>query len=347
MTTGISHNLYCQLTGLQVGTLALNTTAGHLPYLSHWKEMVVRHPVFSLQEHRLLAFARAEYSRLAKAADDGEATAAEETQLQVCFLAVLHTLGAIKQEIPALPPLHVVQNNMARLFAIAYWHLHLDSQRFRFPSYKINKLNANSDFSSIKDYLDLCFDVKDRYEHEVNEIDEQAKVDEADRALKALRNSWVTPVSNKQLWRWVRANLPGKYEADAQGWMSTLFLGTERAILGFDKEDIALLVEIITNECPRGTGVMHAVTERLDAITKVYTDNKEAFDVDFEEYEESEPLAALRAASLAPASAPAAQPRKQDFAKMSDYLKANALWYLQQRAQEKKAERNATQVGSL
>ena len=211
MTTVISHNLHCQYSGLYIGKLEMHTVAGHLPYLSHWKEMAARHPVFSLSENKLLAFARGEWNRLAKRAADEQATDQEEAILRVCFLAVLHTLDSIKQECPSLPPMHIVQNNMSRLFALAYWHHYLDSKRFRFPSYKINKANANDRFEGISDYLDLCFEIKQDYEEGVTELQEQEKAAAADRAMKALRNSWIVPVGNKQLYRWVRAHLPTKY----------------------------------------------------------------------------------------------------------------------------------------
>ena len=330
MTTVISHNLHCQYSGLYIGKLEMHTVAGHLPYLSHWKEMAARHPVFSLSENKLLAFARGEWNRLAKRAADEQATDQEEAILRVCFLAVLHTLDSIKQECPSLPPMHIVQNNMSRLFALAYWHHYLDSKRFRFPSYKINKANANDRFEGISDYLDLCFEIKQDYEEGVTELQEQEKAAAADRAMKALRNSWIVPVGNKQLYRWVRAHLPTKYEADAQGWMSTLFMGSERTICDFDKDDIKLLHEIILSECPKGNGIMNAVETRLTAIMNIYTDNKEAFSVDFEDFEDDAPLKALRSVSSAPNSMEA--PQQKDFPNKVAFMRANALWYLQQRA---------------
>jgi hypothetical protein len=210
MSNRLTYNITCKYSGLQIGVLEYDTVAGHMPYLSHWDNMVALHPVFSLSTGKLMAFARSEWNRLAKASEDEQTTQVEDNILRVCFLAVLHTLGSIKQEVPALPPLHVVQSNMSRLFAIAYWHHYLDSQRFKFPAYKINRLNKNAGFDGIKDYIDLCFDIKRDYEQGVDDLVEKEKALAAEKALKALRDSWVVPVSNKQLWRWVRAHLPSK-----------------------------------------------------------------------------------------------------------------------------------------
>lgn len=338
----LTYDIHCQYSGVLIGKLDYLVVAGHMPYLSHWDKMTAMHPIFSFPRHKLLGFVRGEWNRLAKASTDGETTAVENQLLQIGFLAVLHSLDSIQQQCPSLPPLHVVQSNMSRLFALAFWYHYLESERFKFPRFRIHKANQNTSFENIQDYLDLCFEKKDSYESEVTELQEKEKIDAAERALKALRNSWVTPVGNKALWRWVRAHLPAKYEADAQGWMSTIFMGNERTILDFDKDEIQLMTDIIVSECPPGTGILTAVRARLDKILQIYSDNKEAFDIDFDDYDDDAPLAALRAASAAPEST--APPRASDFATKTEYIRANALYYLQQRAAQKRTDSAANSL---
>lgn len=340
----LTYHLCCKFTGLQIGELSYITVAGHMPYLSHWDNMVCLHPIFSLDRNRLLAFARSEWNRLAKASEDGETTEAENHLLQVCFLVVLHSLESIHQECPALPPLHIVQNNMPRLFALSYWHYYLNSKRFTFPEFKINKLNATDRFENIHHYLSACFAVKEDYEAGISEVIEAEKVAAADRALKALRNSWIVPVGRKQLWRWVRAHLPERFSADAQGWMSTLFLGNERTILDFDKDEVQLLEEIVLSECPPGTGILKAVRDRIDEIMQVHIDNKEAFTVDFEEYETG-PVNTQDLVEQSEAEFKRVAPKPEDFATKALYIKANALFYLQTRAREQQIAR--LQAGEL
>lgn len=336
MTT-LKYALHCKFSGLYIGSLDYLVVAGHMPYLSHWDNMTALHPVFSFPRAKLLAFARSEWNRLSKPVADGEATESEGNMLRVCFLAVLHSLGSVKQDVPSLPPLEIVQDNMLPLFKLAFWHHYLDSKRFSFPEYKINKINANYKFDNIHHYIDACFKVKEDYDNGMDDLVEQEKLNAAEKALKALRNSWVTPVSNKQLWKWVTAHLPSKYQADASGWMSTLFLGSEKTILTYlgddtdAKQEIELLEHIILSECPPGTAILVAVRNRIEQIYTIYRDNKEAFTVDFADYEDSEPLQALRAASKAPESLVA--PKPSDFASKALYIRANALFYLQQRAQ--------------
>lgn len=341
MTT-LKYALCCKFSGVQIAILEYQVVAGHMPYLSHWDNMTALHPLFSLPRGKLLAFARAEWNRLAKAAADEQTTEAENTLLRVCFLAVLHSLESIKQDTASLPSMAVVQSNMQPLFKLAYWHYYLDSKRFCFPEFKINLANKNTKFDNIHHYIDACFAVKEDYDNGVNDAVEKEKVAAAERALKALRNSWVTPTSNKELWRWVAAHMPDKFAADVSGWMSTLFLGTDKQVLLYlgdgeqGKEEIELLEQMILAECPPGTAILSAVRQRIDYIYTLYRDNKEAFSVDFSDYEDSEPLAALRAASKAPTSLEA--PKQSDFATKAQYIKANALFYLQQRALAAKSD---------
>lgn len=324
-------HLYCQLTGLPIGTLQLTgASAGFTPYIRHWDSLIIRHPIFSLDQARLLAFSRKMFKQHATE----DATDENKQSLQVCFLAMLHSLDSIQQEIPALPPLWVVQSNMKALFSLAYWKFYLESQRFKFPTYKINKKNGNADFKNIGAYLDICFAIKEDYSSTVRQRDEEEKLRQAEKAEKKLRSSWVNPISNRELWSWVRSQLDEKYESDATGWMATLFLAkTDKAIAQFEKEDITLFDEIIQSECISDNGMMFAVRARIDEVKKIWSDNKEAFDVDFEEFDIDAELSAARGASKNVESV--VQPKREDFASNVLFIRANALWYLQQRKEGK------------
>jgi hypothetical protein len=329
-TSTLSYRIHCKYSGVQIATLEYATVAGHMPYLSHWDNMTALHPVFSLSTSKLLAFSRAEWNRLARAAVNDETTDAETTMLQVCYLAVLHSLGSIKQEASALPPLYVVQSTINTLFDLAYWHHNLASQRFKFPEYKLNSLNANTKFESIRYYLDACIDVRADYEAGVSDLVEKEKIRIAEATLISLRNSWIVPTSNKQLWNWVHANLPERYKGDI--WMQAIFCGTEKTVLSYDKDEIELMTEIIEGECPAGSGIMHAVRVRLEAITAMWTEHKEAFTVDFTEY-----LPADETDTILMQAFPQQPPQEKDFLSKVAYIKARAKYYLQQRAKAMKS----------
>lgn len=318
-------NIHCRFSGLLIGTLDYELLAGYQPYLSHWKEMQAMHPAFSMPTGRLLAFTRSTYEALLARSEDGEATHGENALLQVSWLATLHSLGSIRQEAIALPTIGTVHRTMKKLVALAYWHHVLDSKRFAFPEFKVNRTNSNGRFENIDHYLDACFAIKDDYDKGIKDLDESERKAAADRALAKLRDNWLVPVSKKALWAWVRAHLPASYEADAQGWMSTLFLGNERTICDFDPDEVDLMDQIICGECPAGTGVLKAVRGRIEEVRKIITDKREAFSIDLTEFL---PDAAQVVA--------APEPVRKDFDKESQYIKARALWWLAQSEDKRK-----------
>ncbi len=247
---------------------------------------------------------------------------AEETILRVSFLALLHSLGSIIQEEASLPPLHIAQSQMPRLFSLVYWKHLLDSKRFAFPDFKINRFNNNDRFQNIHYYIDACFEKKEEYSSAVKEAEEKEKAASAERALKSLRSAWIVPNNKRELWRWVRAHLPERYAADAQGWMSTLFLGNDSTICDFDADEVDMMQGIIEGECPVGTALLHAVRQRLEYIRKVIDDAKHAFEVNYEFIDEAPPAAVA--------------PKREDFPTQIAFIQANARWYLQQVKSAKK-----------
>lgn len=324
----LNYVLRCQLSGLFIGRLEVITTVGSLPYLSHWQEMVARHPVFSMSEGRLLSFTTNEWRRLAKKAADEEITENESNVLCVCYLALLHSLDCIKQDkdLQILPPMHIVYNTMPKLLALSYWKYHLESKRFSFPTYHISRANNNGNFSDIGAYLDLCFEIKDDYEMKINDEAEKQKAKEAADAIKVLNNTWVIPPSKKQLWNWVKAHLlPTKYAPDCEGWLSTLFLGGSQTIVNdFEKADIEMMEEIIVSECPAGTGVMHAVRGRIDSIWRIWKEHHEAFEVDMADYAKNQGVLVNAAPITHPD--PGAEPNASQYQARAKFLVAHAQW---------------------
>jgi hypothetical protein len=296
--------------------------------MEQWKDGVCYHPVFSMSPEKLLVFSRNEWQRLAQRAADGEIGDNEATMLRVCFLALLYSLDSVKQEEASLPPLVVVQSTIEGLFSLAGWKFYLESNRFRFPTLHICSLNDNIDFSNIKDYINLCFSVKEDYETKVNEVVEKEKIAAAERAMVALRNEWITPVSRKMLFQWVRAHLEEKYQADAMGWLSTIFLGSERTIQDFEEEDILLFEEIILSSCPIGSTISKAVRDRVEACKLAWTQHHEAWDIDLsdDEWELDEGMKLLVNGNKQEKAHPGDEPKINDFQTRGSYLQAQARW---------------------
>ena len=329
----LTHNLICKYSGLRVGQLQFNTVAGAVPYLMQWSELVPLHPVFSMSYGKLLDFSRAEWNRLAARTINEELTQDESDILCVSYLALLHKLDCIKQDCVALPPLHIVQNTVQQLFHLAYWKFHLESLRFRFPTYHIHPYNNNLTFQDIGAYLDTCFEVKKSYETETNEKAEKYKIQAAEEALKKLKGEWVTPVSKKLLWKWIRAHLPSSYQPDAEGWLGTIFLGSNSTILDFEEEDINLAEEIIQAECPAGTGVMFAVRARLTHIRDIWETRYKSFDIVLEDQDKRIGVLVNGVQMAIPDPGPA--PIAADYPTKGSLIKATAQWQIAKAAHAK------------
>lgn len=315
----IRQPIFCQYSGIRIGVLEFLTTAGTLPYLTSWNDTVCHHPVFAMQYSRLLKFAKDEWQRLAQLEEPRET---ETETLRVAYLAILYGMTTIKQDCPGIPPWHIVQNTMAGLFNLAGWKFFLESKRFRFPFLHLSKLNDNLNFENIGNYISACFECKSDYETRVQELVEQEKIRSAEAALQTLRDGWIVPTSKKMLWQWIKAHLPEKYSADAQGWLGTIFLGTDSTIREFEKEDIELACEIIESSCPVGTGIMPAVRERLKKISHAWEQHHEAWEI-----VEDKPSLFVNGAPIL-TEHPGEEPKETEHATRGKYLQAHARWQL-------------------
>lgn len=315
--------LICTRTGVALGKLDLTISAGHMPYLSHWKEQICYHPFFSISQYKLCNYLRDEWNRLAKNIADEQISEREALNLRVGFVALLHSLGSIKQDndTKLLPTLAIVQANLESLVALCFWQYYLESKRFSFPFLHISHLNKNTDLAHIKDYLNACWERKREYEEDISELQEQEKAKVAERALHAIRDSWMKPVGKKLLWQWVKGNLDKKWAPDAEGWLGTLFLGGTQTILDWDLDEIDLMEEIIISSCPIGNSVMFAVRERIAQIRKVWHDHYDTFTI------EEDGLATIEAIKEELGAAP--EPQLSDFnGNKAAFFVARAKWQL-------------------
>ena len=336
----LTHYLRCKYSGIQVGTLSFQTTAGAIPYLLKWSELVPLHPVFSMEFGKLLEFTRTEWKRLASQADAEEISNSESETLRVAYLAVLHKLDCVRQDDEALPSLATVQSTIGKLLALAYWKFHLESKRFRFPTLHICRMNDNTNLKDIGYYLDECFEVKSDYESKVSEIAERAKIAAAQAAIDKLKNEWINPVSKKVLWTWVRVHLPEKYQPDAIGWLGTLFLGSAATVAEFDEEELDLMDEIIQASCPLGDGIMFAVRQRLKAIRDAWEQANKAFEIQLDMLDARNTV--LVNGQRQEITDPGQAPKQSEFPTKGKWLIAYSKWEIavaayKKRQQEKEA----------
>lgn len=322
--------LVCGRTGITCGVISTLTVAGHMPLLGQWKDTQVLHPIFSLQPVALLQFARNSWLRFcaltAEETADEKLVAAQELQLRVAALAMLHNLTEVRQDHPWMPEWKDVAANWTSLLSICYWRAYLDSERFKFPQIRISKLEKDVDLRS---FLQLCWDRKKHYELAISDLVEEEKNKVAEKALVAIRDSIAgkRPLSVKILWRWFAANMPARYNKDMavpDGWMWELFNATEKTVFDYTVRDIELFEEIFLSECPTGSSMSHAFLEILRGKHHLLTQH-------FETYQILVPdtiTAAVADGSLD--ASPEAEPKLSDFATKVQWFRAHAKWKLAQ-----------------
>lgn len=339
-TKSYSIPLICKYSGLTVGQLTVAAVAGHMPMLGQWKDTMILHPLFSLGDHALLHFSRNAWFRFcafnSDEALDDNLTTKQETLLRVAALAMLHKLTVFRQDQPWLPSWADVSKNWNSLLALSYWKNYLESERFRFPSLRISKLEPEINLTH---YLQICWEVKKQYETKVNEKIEQEKINAAEKALLVLRNDLAgkAPRSARLLWRWFIANLPNRYEADTEGWMRTIFFSkdTDHLENKFTMADIDLFEQIFLAECPTGSSLSHAFLSILRSKRRTLENHFETFEILVPEN---------ITAGKASGEIAAEEPKLADFKSKAAWMIAHAKWRLafKNNASSKAAERQAT-----
>jgi hypothetical protein len=332
-----SLTLYCHLTGEPIASMVLLQQAGKLPFLSQWKEPLSYHPLFSLPQRQLLSWTRHNWNILFKAASD-HVTDVQKKQFQIAFMAILHSLKCLDQQHPALPTFDVVNSNMQRLIELAYWYNWLESKRFRFPTLRINKLNANLNLSDIHTYFDICDSVRHDYETSKEAKYEEAKLEAARRAEKSVAGTHVRAVSKKHLWNWFLScmqNHDAKKFARAE-WLawkeekSKLWYASDTGILKHSPDEVTEIEDMFLIVCSLGTTISHAFTNELNLIRDKINNHLKIFSLDMIDTIKQPSVRRVgvdgKPVVIAPVHPGDTPPNPNDFEKRHMYLVARAKY---------------------
>ena len=335
LPTTSTHTLYCQYTGTPIASIALIHQAGRAPYLKEWQQSIVVHPLFSLSTPAILSWTRKNWNRIFRDASD-HASPVERLQFQIAFVAVLRTLDSIKQECPVLPSFDTCQRHMQSLLELAYWKFYLDSQRFRFPTLRINKLNANTALDDIGAYFAVCNSVRADWETKRDALAEEAKIETARRVERLVRGSHVKAVSKKALWNWFIASISvknkKKFELDEwKEWLadsSKLWFASDNIRLQFSFDDVQSIEDVFIQECELGTTISHTFQKELNAIRKTISEHLSMWDIDWDETNNGPSRVSADGTVQIPARPPepGPEPHISNYRSRFDYLKALATW---------------------
>jgi hypothetical protein len=323
LTSSQQHPIVCTRTGLLVAALTVHKVAGHVPYLSQWKDTQAFHPLFSVPPTSLLKFSRRVWMQLCsltpEQAADPKVTDRHELLLRVAALAMLHNISDVHQSTVWLPTLAEVSSNWNSLLQLSSWKAYLDSTRFKFPELRISKFNKGIDLTA---YIQDCWQIKKEYETVVREGVEKEKLAAAEAALKAIRDDIAgkAPRSKKLLWRWFIANIPARYARDTDGWMWELFdAETYDEVSEFTLSDIDLFEEIVLAELPTGSSISHAFLDRLAVKRQLLDSTVRSFEIIL-------PPAIQKEKDSLKEIPP--EPKRSDYDKSFKFIMAHAKWKL-------------------
>jgi hypothetical protein len=336
-----SLTLYCQRTGVPIANMNLIQQAGRMPFLSQWKDSQAFHPLFSLPQAQLLRWVRGNWNSIFRSSTLDHITDVQKQQFCISFMAILHSMNCVDQQSPALPDFHTVNVNMQRILELAYWYNYLDSKRFKFPTLRITKLNSNTTLHDIAAYFDICDSVRHDWETSKEAKLEDAKLEAARRAEKAVRSSHVRAISKKALWNWFLSSMQAenskKYMLEEwKEWKedsAKLWFASENQQLQYSIDDVNSIEDVFITVCTLGTTVSHAFNTELNKIRTHISNHLKVFEID---WEATMKPAVVRTTndgtvlsadvSLTPREHPGKEPQLNEYHSRSDYIRAHAKW---------------------
>ncbi len=350
--------IYCARSGLPLCKVEALCSQGW-PFLSSLQNEMI-HPLYGMPLDSLLVRLRNGLEAAAEIA--WQCYEHEERELQITVSAVMYSLGAMwlppegsahKIE-PSLPAWPVVVGSGKRLLNLAGWYHHATSKRMSFPLYRITRNSNNTRWENLSGWLDDAFTIKQEWEkgrasHELNAIAAQKRALASD-TVRA--EHLYGRVDFKKVWNWIDLQLAqsAEYPAGRRETFKNLFLSGDVHPEEWTSDDVEDLQFAITSCCDIGNEITFFINTRLNGIKSVIVDFFSSFtivnrvsggmhlDLSPEEAAKEQEFFSTfdsRAATLQ--ELPPA-PKKESFATLGLFLKAQAQWNILKKRFDMQAE---------
>jgi len=332
--TSVSKNIYCQNSGVILGRLDICIFEGHLAYFEAHAESTYFHPFYRLSH--LVLLKKLEES-LHSAQEKGWAlTWREQQRLQLLVSATMVNLGCLKQQLPTLPSIAIAAGSAGRLLGLAKWFFFLSSQRFEFPTYSVSKLNGNLQWENFSVWLDAAFNIRHQWTKNKRAIELDAKRKAQEIAIKELTDEAVyKKVDIRKIWSWIALQLELHYSPGRVETFKNLFLNGDLEAFYWTEDDVDDLSVALVEHCDCGNEIMFFIRKRLNGILGLIKDYRSSFtliNATQKEFQESEqtPQEALFIGEydkkVEALDALPERPKRESFATMGLFLKAEAQW---------------------
>lgn len=361
----------CQRSGLPLAKIEALCSMGW-PFLSASTLERLIHPIYSLSLEQLIA-------RLRGQLQTAEQTAwtlndSEVREISLSMSAIMYSLDAmwlpspeasIKIE-PSLPSIGVATGSAGRLLVLASWYHYVTSKRMEFPIYRTSKLNENLDWKNYGTWLDDAFAIRAEWESGRTELEREDLLKKRTAALLTVKSENIYKrIDFNKVWNWIDIQFiqDGRYPAGRRETFKSIFMKGDLSPEDWLLDDVEDLQLAITECCDIGNEISFFINTRLNAIKSIIRDFYGSFtllsstaaeitsDVSMTHNEREktgeffaafdDKIAALeeQGIELPPA------PKRESFASLGLFLKAQAEWNILNRRLAARAKQKASTAG--
>jgi hypothetical protein len=365
-------HVYCYRSGVLLAEVKALCSNGW-PFLNAGALNEMYHPVYSYPLEKLLV--RIKEQLLAAEQTDWSLTDREMQEIALSMSAIMYGIDGMWQphadahhKLEATLPNHgVVVGSAARLLNLASWYHYATSKRMSFPLYRPSKLNDNTDWKNFGAWLDDALSIKEEWEAGRTQHERDELLKRRTEALLTVKAENVYKrIDFNKVWNWIDIQLvqDGRYPLGRRETFKTIFMKGDTSPEDWILDDVEDLQLAIIECCDTGNEITFFINSRLNAIksiiqdfyssftllthsvtdtvaTQVMTSNEQAKTNEFfATYDKK--LADLAANGLSLPSAP----KREQFASLALFLKAQAEWnILNRRKQALDKAATATQQG--
>lgn len=312
-----SITLTCSRSGLKLGDFqpADYSSLGTSPFVAQWKKTSFMHPVFNLAFADVVRKATACWM-LEKQGDKRYTMQYK----QLIMLALLHSSGCIKQDVPALPSPKAVELYFSKLIEIMDWKLEVATDRLSLPRFHVwhgAAGESKSDpFVTLDAWIKACEVCKEEYETVTRTRKADAKEKARAAAMRNIKASLYQDLSLRRLWNWLEAQVDSR-EMSNNAELESLFFCTDSNINAWDLDDIQALEDLFIANCELGNSISHEIQKRIDHLRSQRKAYSDAFEIVVgDEFLEWKGLS---------------KPERKDYSSNAEFAVASARWMLANR----------------
>lgn len=338
--------IYCLRSGVPLASVTALCSQGW-PLLSTFQASLL-HPIYEMPLTKLVL-------KLSDHLHTAEqiawcCTDYEQQEIRLCMSAIMYSLDAMyqghmesKQHIPSLPSWAVAVGTASRLQQLASWYHFITSKRLSFPLYRVSTTNNNAHWENFATWIDDALSVKEEWESGRSELERIEEMRQRNAALLTIKAEHIYKrIDFTKVWNWIEIQISqhASYPAGRRATLKSLFMSGDTSPEDWTTDDVDDLIEAIVTCCDIGNEITHFINTRMNHIRQLIVDFYSSFTLLttvssengatnpdlIQTAEEKEFFATFdtKLDSLASADVIIAEPKRENFASMAHFLKAQA-----------------------